>query len=80
MAHHDHDDDPLPATWPFRFAGTMLIAALVWFCLGMGLHDVGEELPNHMPIFFAILLVGLVFVLGGAIYNLALDRGRTASR
>jgi undecaprenyl pyrophosphate phosphatase UppP len=77
MAHHD-DEDPLPATWPFRFAATLLIAALVWFTLGMGLHDVGEELPNYMPIFFALLLTGLAFVLGGAVYNTALNRGRSA--
>lgn len=76
MAHHTGDEH-LPATWPFRFAGTLLIAALVWFCLGMGLHDVGEELPNHMPVFFLIILAGLVFVVAGAIYNLALDRGRS---
>jgi len=79
MAQHNGDEQ-LPATWPFRFAGTLLIAALVWFCLGMGLHDVGEELPSHMPVFFAIVAVGLAFVLGGAIYNLAQDRGRSATR
>ena len=77
MAHHN-DADGLPSTWPFRFAGTLLIAALVWFCLGMGLHDVGESLPNYMPIFFGILLTGAAFVLGGAVYNVALDRGRRA--
>lgn len=77
MAHHN-DGDPLPATWPFRFAATLLIAALVWFCLGMGLHDVGEELPNLMPVFWALILTGLGFVIGGGVYNAALERGRTA--
>lgn len=77
MAHHN-DEDPLPATWPFRFAAMLLIAALVWFCLGMGLHDVGEELPNFMPIFYTLLLIGLGFVVGGGLYNTALNRGRAA--
>lgn len=75
MAHNNHDEG-LPATWPFRAAGTVMIATLVWFCLGMGLHDVGEELPNHMPVFYLGILATIVFVLGGAIYNSALERGR----
>jgi drug/metabolite transporter (DMT)-like permease len=79
MAHHD-DDEKLPSTWPFRAAGVMLIAAILWFVLGMGLHDVGEELPNLVPIFWGILLVGLVFLIAGAIYNTALERGRTAKK
>jgi hypothetical protein len=79
MAHH-HDDEKLPSTWPFRAAAVMLIAGILWFVLGMGLHDVGEELPNYLPIFWGILLVGLVFLIAGAIYNTALERGRTAKR
>jgi hypothetical protein len=44
----------------------------------MGLHDVGEELPNLMPIFYTLLLIGIGFVVGGALYNIALNRGRAA--
>lgn len=73
---HNNDDEGLPATWPFRAAGTVMIAALVWFCLGMGLHDVGETLPNHMEGFYLGILLTIVLVLGGAIYNSALERGR----
>jgi hypothetical protein len=72
------DDEWFPATWPFRAAGTLLIAAMVWFCLGMGLHDVGESLPSYMPIFYSILLAGAVLVIGGAVYNIARERGRVS--
>lgn len=72
------DDEWYPATWPFRAAGTLLIAAMVWFCLGMMLHDVGESLPNYMPIFYAILLAGVVFVIGGAAYNITRERSRVS--
>lgn len=77
---HNNGGDSLPATWPFRLAGTILIGALVWFCLGMGLHDVGESLPNHMPIFYLALLAGVVAVIGGAVYNVALERGRSVGK
>lgn len=77
MAHHS-DEDGLSATWPFRAAGTLLIAALIWFCLGAGLHDVGAELPAYMPIFYYALLAGLVLVIGGGIYNVSRQRSRTA--
>lgn len=77
---HQNDGDGLPATWPFRAAATLLIAALVWFCLGAGLHDVGEELPAYMPIFYYTLLVGLLLVIGGAIFNLTRRRSPAAQK
>ena len=79
MAQHS-DGDGLAATWPFRTAGTLLIAALVWFCLGAGLHDVGEELPSYMPIFYYTLLAAVLFVIGGAIYNLSRQRSAADQR
>ncbi|HMM48476.1 MAG TPA: hypothetical protein PKE32_02525 [Miltoncostaeaceae bacterium] len=79
MAHHN-DEEFLPATWPFRLAATVLIAGLIWFCLGMALHDVGTELANIMPIFYSSVVVALVLVLGGAIYNISRQRGGAAAK
>lgn len=78
MAHHT-DEEWLPATWPFRAAGTLLLAALVWFCLGAGLHDVGSHLPAYMAIFQWALVAAVVLVIGGGIYNLTRDPERRAA-
>ena len=45
---------------------------MVWFCLGMGLHDVGESLPSYMPIFYSILLAGAVLVRPRMMVNLGM--------
>ena len=75
MASDKYPDD-LPTTWPFRAAGTLVIIALAWFCLGFALEDIEEPLANHLDIFFLLLLVSLVLVIGGAIYNSWLERKR----
>lgn len=79
MGHNSSADEQLPATWPFRAAGTCLLLAMTWFCLGYGVHDATggtEHLPSHMPIFLSLLALGTAFTVGGAIYNVALERGR----
>jgi hypothetical protein len=68
--------EDLPATWPFRAAGTVLIVALSWFCFGFAVHDVGGELANHMPVFWLLMLTTIVLVVGGALYNLGQARSR----
>lgn len=75
MAQNPKYED-LPATWPFRAAGTVLIVALSWFCLGFALRDIGEELANHMPVFWLLLLTTVVLIVGGALYNLGQSRSR----
>ena len=58
MAHSGMDyPKDLPATWPFRAAGTVFIAAMVWFCMGFAIKDTGEELSNHMPVFWILILI-----------------------
>lgn len=76
MAHSGAGHQDLPATWPFRAAGTILILAMVWFCLGFALMDVGEELSNHLPVFWLLILASVVFVAGGAAFNIARERRR----
>lgn len=71
------DDGTYPATWPFRAAGTLAIAALSWFCLGFALEDVDKELPSFYPIFFVGLLIAALLVVGGGLVNLRRERART---
>ena len=70
MAHGGKEyPKDLPATWPFRAAGTVFIVAFVWFCMGFAIKDTGDELENHMPVFWILMLIGVVLVVGGAVYN-----------
>jgi YggT family protein len=57
---HDEGPSDLPATWPFRAAGTLLVIALAWFCLGFAIKDQGEELGHHMQVFWLLLLARIV--------------------
>ena len=77
MAHDTGPYDDLPVTWPFRAAGTLAIIALSWFCLGFAIKDLGGELEGHMPVFWLLLLAGLILVIGGAAYNVQRERRRT---
>lgn len=76
MAHSGAGYEDLPATWPFRAAGTLLIVAMVWFCLGFAIKDTGDELANHLPVFWVLILASVLFVAAGAIYNVSRERRR----
>jgi hypothetical protein len=69
----------LPATWPFRVAGTIFIAAFSWFCLGFAIKDTGDELANHLPVFWLLVVAGIVFVVGGAVFNINRELRRRRS-
>lgn len=75
MASDNYPDD-LPATWPFRAAGTVLLIALAWFCAGFALEDIEEPLPNHTGIFYLLILAAIVLVVAGGIYNSQRERKR----
>jgi len=78
-SHHD-DNEMLPATWPFRAAGTVMILATVWFTTGWGIRDLGpeERLSGHLPVFWALIALAVVLVVAGAAYNYILSRRRAA--
>jgi hypothetical protein len=76
MAHNGGGGQDLPATWPFRTAGTLVIAALAWFCLGFAIKDTGETLSGHMTVFWLLLVAAAVFIIGGAAWNLSKGRLR----
>lgn len=77
---HQDDNEGVPATWPFRAAGTVMIIATVWFTMGWSIRDLGPDkrLSGHLPVFWALVLLSVVLVIGGAVYNLAMSRRRTA--
>ncbi|MBI2683815.1 MAG: hypothetical protein HYX33_00235 [Actinobacteria bacterium] len=76
MAAHSDDSD-LPVTWPFTFAALLTIVSMAWFTLGLAYRDstVTKELPEgkHLfaryELFWGLLVVALVLVIGGAIFN-----------
>jgi membrane protein DedA with SNARE-associated domain len=76
MAHSGAGYEDLPATWPFRAAGTLLIVAMVWFCAGYAIKDNGSTLSNHLPVFWALILASVLLVAGGALYNVSRERRR----
>lgn len=78
MAHSGSDSayQDLPATWPFRLAGTLTIIAMVWFCLGFAIEDMGEKLSGHMPVFWLLLLAAALLTLGGGVFNVSRERRR----
>jgi undecaprenyl pyrophosphate phosphatase UppP len=80
MAHGGKEyPKDLPATWPFRVAGTIFIAAFSWFCLGFAIKDTGDELANHMPVFWMLVVAGILFVVAGAAFNINRELRRRRS-
>ncbi len=77
MAHGSNSAyQDLPVTWPFRLAGTLTIVAMVYFCLGFAIKDMGEELWQHLEVFYILLLISAVLVVAGGVYNIARERRR----
>lgn len=76
MGHSSAGHQDLPATWPFRAAGTLLVVAMVWFCAGFAIKDTGDELSGHMPVFWLLILASAILIAGGAAFNIARERRR----
>jgi len=76
MAHSGAGHQDLPATWPFRAAGTIVIVALVWFCAGFAIKDTGDKLANHLPVFWLMILAAFLIAVGGGVFNVARERRR----
>ncbi len=53
---------------------------MVWFCAGFAIKDTGDELPNHMPVFWLFVLAAIVFVAGGAAFNIREGEAPQADR
>lgn len=79
MAHDEQDDSGLPAVWPFTLAGFIIIVGLVWFQLGFAFEDVGRSLWQHYGVFWLCLLVGIILIIGGGIWNTVQGRRRRAA-
>ena len=76
--HDGHDNELLPVTWPFRAAGTVMIFATVWFCLGFAIQgqQTGKTLAGHMTVFWIAIVVSIALVVLGGIYNFYRERKR----
>ncbi len=76
--HHSEENELLPVTWPFRAAGTIMIFATVWFCLGWAIQgqENGHKLAYHMTVFWWSILATIVLVVAGGIYNWLRERKR----
>ncbi len=78
MAEH-HDEEPLPLTWPFRAAGTVGIAAIVWFCLIFAAEDVGAHLTAEWEVFWGLMMFSVLLIVVGAVLNLLRVRRHSAA-
>lgn len=80
MAHGNHEDENelLPITWPFRAAGTVMVFATIWFCLGYAIQgqQTGKTLPMHMAIFWDAIYLTIALVVFGGILNFFRERKR----
>jgi hypothetical protein len=76
LAQDDSRYEGLPVTWPFRAAGTLLIVAFAWFCFGFAVKDMGDELWNHKPVFWSLIIASAVLIAGGALYNIGHSRAQ----
>ena len=76
--NHEQENELLPVTWPFRAAGTVMIFATVWFCLGWMIkgQDNGHTLAGHMTVFWIAIYATIVLVVAGGIYNFYRERKR----
>ena len=70
------DDEGLPQVWPFTLAGLLIVLGLVWFQLGFAAHDAGHELPGHYSVFWSLLIIGVVLIIAGGIWNTIQGRRR----
>lgn len=88
MAHGRENENNLSISWPFTFAGLCLTLALAWFCLGFAIADRKlpepaetegpTELAGHFPVFWLLLAIGAVSVIGGIVWNMTRERRHAA--
>jgi hypothetical protein len=70
------DDEGLPQVWPFTLGALLIVFGLVWFQLGFAVHDMGRSLWGHYSVFWALLIVGVVIIIAGGIWNTVQGRRR----
>ena len=79
---HDDDDRGISKAWPFTLGFTMIIGAMVWFCLGWAKLDAtktkedpeGHPLFGHFPIFWSLILGAFALWIIGGIMNARIRR------
>ncbi|MSO44867.1 MAG: hypothetical protein EXQ74_06155 [Thermoleophilia bacterium] len=76
---HTTNDRGLPQVWPFTLGGLFIVIGLIWFQIGFAVHDSGKELWGHYGVFWAGLLVGVVLIVVGGVYNTVSSRRRSAA-
>ncbi len=76
--NHDQENELLPVTWPFRAAGTVMIFATVWFCMGWAIkgQENGHSLAGHMTVFWISIYVTIALVVLGGVFNFYRERKR----
>ncbi len=90
MASHNGERKDLSVSWPFTTGAFLIAIALAWFCLGFAIHDrkpIEEdakisgpiELAGHYTVFWMLLLVAAVLIVGGAIGNTIRRQHRLAA-
>jgi hypothetical protein len=79
MAHDEKDGEGIPQVWPFTLAGVFIVVGLIWFQLGFAFEDVKRELWQHYGVFWLCLLIGVILIIGGGIWNTLRSRRRAAA-
>lgn len=90
MAQGTSSSNNLSVTWPFRFAGLLLLISLVYFCLGFAIHDRKPlddtievsgptELKYHYDIFKWGIVAAIVLCIAGYIFNYVRAKKRIAA-
>ena len=79
MAHDEKDESGLPVVWPFTLGALFIVAGLIWFQIGFAFEDVGRDLWQHYGVFWFGLVVGIILIIGGGIWNTVQGRRRRAA-
>lgn len=90
MAHGSSAPKNLSISWPFTFAGLLVLVGLVYFCLGFAIHDrkpVDEkqvvegpiELAGHYTVFWVTILAAIIIGIAGYVINYNRAKRRQAA-
>lgn len=79
MSVDENDDDGIPRVWPFSLAGVIIIVGLIWFQLGFAFEDMQRDLWQHYGVFWACILLAVILIIGGGIWNTLRSRRRAAA-